>query len=332
MRNASFLLVASLLVALATSLIPGSTQAQPLPAPPIQSGSDLLAAVNSLRLSQGLPAYAANPILMQIAQAHADYMAATGGAYGHTGPGGTRPIDRAVAAGYPAQFFSENWQAGSGLSPSGAVTAWQGDAPHLNTMLSGSLVDAGAGVSKSGGTIYYVLDAGGQGASSPGTGSAGTSIPAGTVQPSQFMVPVTLSTPGPDGLIYHEVAYGQSLWSIAIAYGTKIDAIQTLNNLQGMDIYPGQKLLILRGPTPAPLTPTALVTQTEAAITPTTAAYITPAPSSQYVAVTSIASPVVTPSVQAAKKGNLNLTAIAIIGGALLFAALGTWAGTRKPS
>jgi uncharacterized protein YkwD len=325
------MLLISLLFAMAVSLIPASSQAQPSEAPLIQSGSDLLAAVNSLRSANGLPPYIANSILMQIAQAQADYMAATGGAYGHTGPGGTRPIDRAVAAGYPAQFFSENWQAGGGLSPSGAVSAWQGDAPHLNTMLSSSLVDAGAGVSKSGGTVYYVLDAGAIGSSggSASEATAGTSVPAGTVQPSQFMVPVTLSTPDADGLVYHEVAYGQSLWSIAIAYGTKIEDIKALNNISGLDIYPGQKLLILRGPTPAPATPTLILTATSslAAARPTASTV----PAIQAIAATSAVTPVATPAASPPQKNRLSLTAIAIVGVALLFAAMATWIGTRRP-
>ena len=71
MRNPLILIAASLAFALAISLIPVDSSAQPIQAPSIQSGSDLLGAVNSLRASNGLPAYNANSILMQIAQAQA---------------------------------------------------------------------------------------------------------------------------------------------------------------------------------------------------------------------------------------------------------------------
>ena len=330
MRNALPMLVASLLLALVISLIPGRSQALRYQAPIIQNGSDLLAAVNSLRASNGLPAYAENSILMQIAQAQADYMAATGGKYGHAGPDGSRPIDRAVAAGYAAVFFSENWQAGSGLSPSGAVSAWQGDAPHLTTMLSPDLVDAGAGVSKTGGVVYYVLDAGGHGGSAGAVnpGAGGSPVPVGTPKPSQFMVPVALSTPGADGLVYHEVAYGQSLWSIAIAYGTKIDAIQALNGLTGLDIYPGQKLLVLRGPTP--LAPSPMTAVTEASSI--TANLTEPSAQKATLSLPTLAlpTPVVTLAASLPEKRQLNLTAIAIITAALAFAVIGTWLGTRR--
>ena len=302
------------------------SQAQPA----IQSGSDLLAAVNSLRASHGLPAYAANSTLMQIAQAQADYLAATNGAYGHAGPGGTTPKDRALAAGYPAFLFSENWQSGNGLSPSGAVSIWQGDSDHLNTMLSGSLVDAGAGVSRSGSTVYYVLDAGASGTSTGSSGTlpaAGTLVAPGTPIVSQYSVPVTLNTPNADGLVYHEVAYGQSLWSIAIAYGTKIESIKQLNNLGDIDIYVGQKLLVLKGPTPAPATPTMTETQTLVPATSTLAALVATETLS---AITGAASGTAVPLASPSKPGGLNLTALLIIVGALLFAALGTWAGTRR--
>jgi uncharacterized protein YkwD len=324
--------ITGVVLALLIGFLPLPSEAEPYEAPPMQSGSDLLAAVNSLRASQGLPAYNANSILMSIAQAQADYMAATGGAYGHLGPGGTSPIQRAIAAGYTAVFFSENWQSGSGLSPSGAVSAWQGDAPHLNTMLSASLVDAGAGVSKSGSVVYYVLDAGAAGPPSGGNATPidGTFVPPATTGPSQFMVPVTLSTPGPDGTVYHEVGYGQSLWSIAIAYGTKIEAIQALNNLTDIDIRPGQKLLVLKGPTPIPVSATASPSRTRAP------ASATPLPTQILPASPSPDAPVWAATQPGSKAGssggrNFNLTALSIVGAALAFAVLGTWMGTRKP-
>ncbi len=42
---------------------------------------------------------------------------------------------------------------------------------------------------------------------------------------------VAISTAREDGAIYHEVKYGQSLWSIAIAYGTKIEEIKRLPHI-----------------------------------------------------------------------------------------------------
>src|SRR4030043_1255227 len=66
----------------------------------------LIDAVNNLRAANGLPAYQVNSILMAVAQGHSDYQAAIGQVT-HTGAGGTRPRDRAAAAGYGggANFF-----------------------------------------------------------------------------------------------------------------------------------------------------------------------------------------------------------------------------------
>jgi LysM repeat protein len=74
--------------------------------------------------------------------------------------------------------------------------------------------------------------------------------------------------------VFHKVQYGQSLWSIAIAYGTTIKNIQALNNLgEDSTVYQGQELLILTGATQA-----AVVPSVEA--TPTVQAEVTLAPPS----------------------------------------------------
>lgn len=224
------------------------------------TAQQLIQEVNSLRLANGLPPYQANSILMQIAQAHAEYMAATG-QITHYGPNGERPYQRALAAGYPlagdlAQggFFSENVISGSGMSPKAAVQAWQGDAPHLHTMLSPNLQEIGAGVAVRDGYYYYVIDCARPTSSrTPQPYTPGPGLPApGTVSPGEYMMPVFTVTPQADGRVIHVVQSGQTLWSIAIAYGVKIDELRRLNNLMGNTIYPGQKLLIMRLPTATP--------------------------------------------------------------------------------
>jgi uncharacterized protein YkwD len=241
------------------------------------NSNELIVAVNSLRVANGLPPYNPHPILMKIAQAHADYMAASGSVT-HYGPGGERPFQRALNAGYPVAgdlslggFFSENILAGR-FAPERAVQIWQGDAPHLNTMLSPNLKDIGAGVTKVGDFIYYVIDAG---LVSNAPTKFTPSVPIGTPDEpgiSQFIVPVVTSTADETGLVYHEVQSGQSLWAIAIAYGTKIDEIRRLNKLQtGAPIFPGDRLLVRKGVVPthtekieaatSTISPTVVITQ-----------------------------------------------------------------------
>src|SRR5215211_4514926 len=85
---------------------------------------------------------------------------------------------------------------------------------------------------------------------------------AGYVDLSQYSVPVALNTARPDGDVVHEVQYGQTLWSIAIEYGTTIEQLKRLNNLPDDTVVSGWKLLVKKGATqPAPPTPTFILNQ-----------------------------------------------------------------------
>jgi LysM repeat protein len=57
---------------------------------------------------------------------------------------------------------------------------------------------------------------------------------------------VTKVTPGADGRIIHTVKHGQTLWAIAIAYGTHILDIQRANGMTAdqVDLSEGQQLVI----------------------------------------------------------------------------------------
>ena len=211
---------------------------------------------------------------MQIAQSQAIYLASTGGASGHIGPGGTHPIDRAIAAGYPVSggYISENWESGLGLDAQGAVNNWMGDAPHQGTMLSSTLQDIGAGVVQDGDLYYYVIDCGlARGASVPSIPtSAGTVIEvSGTPATREATIPAAIvSTPDGKGNVYHIVQPGQTLWQIALAYKTTIDKIKSANSLPSDAIYAGQKLYISRVGTSTPLPPTLTNTVNPASSTP----------------------------------------------------------------
>ena len=237
------------------------------PRPQVTSPSQLIDAVNSLRASNGLAPLVMHPILMQSAQSQADYMAATGNVT-HARPNGTY-TQQLLSLGFPLAgdlsmggFRSENILSTNGpLVWDGVPAAWQ-DAEHMNTMLSGNFTHIGAGISQSGDSFYYAVDtaaATGSGQQQESAAAALTNVPAGSSGSSgvsQFMVPVTLSTARPDGNVFHKVQYGQSLWSIAIAYGTTIKNIQAMNNLgEDSTVYQGQELLILTGATQAAAPP-----------------------------------------------------------------------------
>jgi uncharacterized protein YkwD/LysM repeat protein len=278
------------LLLLAFMLLTGFQRATTVQAEPdLQTtASNLIAEVNALRSSNGLPGYTVSTILMSTAQGQADFMAATG-SITHAGPNGITLTQRLLNAGYPLAgdlslggFRAENITGGPNKSAAQAVQEWTGDAPHLNTMLSSNLQEIGAGVAKVGEMYYLVIDCAlptGSGQQQAYTPSAGESVP-GTFAPSDFMVPVVTSTPDPGGLVYHDVQYGQTLWSLAIAYGVKIDDIRRLNNFGPEEIiYQGERLLVRKdvpvlnsssptvppqgGTTPTPLEfPTAFSTRT----------------------------------------------------------------------
>jgi hypothetical protein len=134
------------------------------------------------------------------------------------------------------------------------------------------------------------------------------------------MVPVTLSTPNSGGLVIHDVKYGQTLWSIAIAYKTTIQQIRALNDLPSNDIYSDQKLLIRREGTRTP----------EATYSPEQTAIDTPTIISATLAnPTRTSTPVPLLPGTDPSRDNIPLIAISIFA-ALTFAGFGFWANKKR--
>jgi len=81
---------------------------------------------------------------------------------------------------------------------------------------------------------------------------------------------VVTSTPGQDGIIFHTVEYGETLYTIAEAYGVPIDQIlrNTGLNLSTTEINAGQELLIQTATEPS-ATPTNTPTEDPGTPTPT---------------------------------------------------------------
>lgn len=269
-----------------------------LGAPP--NPADIITAVNNLRLSYGLPALNAHPVLMQIAQEQASGIAS--GLPGHWRPNGMTLGQWMMSLGYPLSgdltqdgYRSENW--GPAMTAEDAIQMWLGDDLHTNTMLSQNRSDIGAGVAIGDGEFIVVIETALQtksGQMQSNAGSILTGIPQTKAAVNQmetkaaingvlpqYSVPVVLNTPFPNGRVYHEVRYGQTLWSIAIAYNTTIKQIQGLNNLgEDTTLYEGQTLLVRTDATqPVPtvaVLSTELVTGTATLIlTPTSASGIT---------------------------------------------------------
>jgi LysM repeat protein len=278
--------------------IPPFQEETATPEPPIPTPAQIIDAVNLLRLQHGLNPLLANDVLMQVAAEQANALAASEGAIGHERPCGMTLGEQLLLMGFPLWgdlsmdgYRSENW--GMAMTADDAITMWLGDDLHTNTMLSPNRSDIGAAVAIDiNGQIYVVLETA---LSTPSRKHQGTAydiltkVPmtqaacmgwttpgSGYVDLSQYSVPVALSTARPDGDVVHEVKYGQTLWSIAIEYGTTIEQLKRLNNLQDDTVVSGWKLLVKKGATqPAPPTSTFISGTQYQSATPSTT--VTPA-------------------------------------------------------
>jgi len=290
-KQLPFLLI--LLLALDPSGIVGAQESTPTPA-------ELINEVNALRLASGLNALAVHPVLMQIAQEQANGIAS--GLPGHWRPNGMTLGQWMMSLGYPLSgdlsqdgYRSENWT--PARTSQGAVQAWLGDEPHTNTMISPFRSDIGAGIIAMEDGYIFVIETAlrttsglmQSNASAILTGipltqqayDAGATLAAENGTLPQYSLPVIVVTANQGGDVIHEVQYGQTLWSIAITYGTTIKEIQRLNNWHTEDVYVGQQLLVMKGATPPPqVTP---VSAASAVITPqptATASLVSVSPSS----------------------------------------------------
>jgi hypothetical protein len=115
----------------------------------------LLLYVNAARIANGLPPYALNPLLTQAAQAHSEYQRDIGH-WSHDGAGGSHPIDRVLATGYPATRVNENLYATSMDGPEAVVEWWlTADEAHRNNVLHPALREVGFGAAADAGSVVY---------------------------------------------------------------------------------------------------------------------------------------------------------------------------------
>ena len=233
---------------------------------------DIINAVNDLRIQNGLPVLAVHQALMDVAAQTANALAATEGAAGHYRPCNLTLGQMLLMRGFALWgdlsqdgYRSEDWVSAETVGQ--AISFWQGDVPHLDTMISPNRSHIGAAVAVGdqvymvivtalqtpsgkmqwGADVYLTQAAVTQAACSGlSTQSAINGTPGDL---SQYSVPVVRSTARPDGDVIHEVKYGQTLWSIAIDYGTTIEQIKRLNNLTSDTVVPGWTLLVAKGAT-----------------------------------------------------------------------------------
>ena len=240
------------------------------------SAADLIAAVQALRASKGLPPLIVESSLMSAAQGHSDYQASLG-TWSHLGAGGTYAVDRARAAGFGGGatiYASENVaMANNRTGLDVVIYQYWADAAHWKTMTSTLYMHVGAGVTEKNGVVFYTLDTAYVAGQAPaGSGSAATAVPGVVNTPLPTVppiIPVKTSTPMPDGAVIHPVGYGQALYTIATAYGLTIDELRARNGMTDSSVlWAGQKLIIQPSFTPS-LTPSITPTLPPPTRTPT---------------------------------------------------------------
>jgi LysM repeat protein len=232
--------------------LPGGGWTRPAPARAAPAARvtafDLIIAMNTLRVSNGLRALEEDAIINAVAQSTAQTMAAQQMSW-HIG----NVSGRLAAAGYGGGakvWATENFAVGN-LSIDQIIIAWS-DASHMIPAVNPAYCHVGAGVADSAnGMTYYVLQAAyvagkscgeyrSSGNSGSGSGSSGN-----TGGVSQLIVPVKVAEPDSEGKIFHVVQPGQSLWAIAIAYKVTIKDIEFWNNLiPDSKLQVGQRLFI----------------------------------------------------------------------------------------
>lgn len=222
----------------------------------------LLAQTNSLRGTRGLPAYTPHPALNAAAANHARWLAGNN-RLSHYQEDGAGPRARAVNAGFPSSWVSENIYLGSSAGAQSAWNWWLNSEIHFAGLVSPQYDMVGIGSAAAGGRTAFVMLFGNSGAGRAPASGAGAPAPARR----SFVL-------GYDevGNIKHEVQPGQTLGDIALIYGytwDDIDAMLALNGMTRADqrrLQPGSVFLV---PPPAgTYTPTSPPPSATATVSP----------------------------------------------------------------
>lgn len=285
--------------------------------------SDIIDMMNSQRTHHGLAALVRNSILDSVAQGDAEYMLATH-LLGDIGGVKQRVLNAGYGGGQNA-WATENWAMDFDTIEEIKV-AWSDDL-HMIPVNNPNYKNVGAGIATDGTDTYYVLVA----AYIEGGIAAATTDPLVTKDPttSQYMAPVVTSTPNSDGSISLIVQPGQTLWSIAIAYGMHIDEIKSLNKLTSDTVYVGQPLILRLAPT-ITITPTITVTPPLPTRTPAPSQYLKLPTRTSFPTATATPTPIV-PGLGSIDRRTLGIIIIAVcalgLAGVLLVSSL-----RKKPS
>src|SRR5689334_5528551 len=152
--------------------------------------ADILARVNSLRTSKGLSPYTINAALSAAAVNQADWLA-NSGEVSHVQPDGSRPRDRANAAGYSSPWVGENIYVGMNATVDTAWDFWLNSPVHYAQLTSPNYYEIGIAISQGRSRSFVIVFGAPESLRSghpanttnSGTGSSGGSGQASAPQP-----------------------------------------------------------------------------------------------------------------------------------------------------
>jgi hypothetical protein len=246
---------------------------------------ELLARVNNLRASLGLAAYTWNGALAAAAANQARWMV-DNNQVSHVQFDGSRPRDRASAAGYNSQWVSENIYMGGLASIDSAWNFWLNSAVHYAGLTNANYNDIGIASATGSGGQSFVLVFG----NSTGAWQTFNSASASNADSAAVAAAPPLPIVGVDnsGNIMYEVQAGDDIGTIALLFGYTWDDIPymlELNQMTQEDIRllkTGSVFLVPSAsgtytPTPEPTRDPTIPTET-ATPTPTATETITATP------------------------------------------------------
>lgn len=221
----------TLILVLLCTLLAAPTQGQ-------DAVSDLLGRINNLRAQLGLAPYSLNPALSAAAQNHANWMVANSSA-SHVQDNGSRPRDRAQAAGYQSNWISENVYIGTNATAASAWNFWVNSPIHYAGLTSPNYQDIGIATATGAGGQSFVLvfgttSWGGVSSQSASAASSGSSSSGSSGEQAAASAPSFVVGWDAFGNIMHEVQPGDTLGDIALLYGYTWDDIPTMLELNGM--------------------------------------------------------------------------------------------------
>lgn len=238
------LLTLSIYLALAAILVTGAFSRPAQASPQTASAGELISAVNALRASYGLEAYAIDGGLMSLAQAHSEYQASIETCT-HTRADGSGPGAYGISA--------ENVACGLNLAVNDAIYYQWSDTTHTTTMIGPDTGQVGAGVAVVNDVVYYTLAVkrltGDFVYRAPAGSDTSASADQGQGQVAQDPAVSTdgTSTPNEDGSIAHIVQYGETAIQIAEKYGISLADLASMNNLdQSSPVIFENDVLIIR--------------------------------------------------------------------------------------